>query len=505
MQLFEDNSEAEVPVSLRNQQKELRSQIIWYRSLLAPIRKLPLECLIQIFALVCMGCKVSRKEVDCPATRLSQVCAGWGELARSIPIWSHININLYWVSSFRCNGDVIRSILTTHLELSKNSPLCIVLGLPADPTESQTTSDIIHLLFPHSRRFQDFSFQGSSRTLWSDGFASIKGNLPQLQSLSLGLETLANSSPSSRKLDIFYDAPQLRVVRYTHSPDYAIEFPWTQITDFTSQYTRCSLALEDLSRLTMADKVTLHCCDTRQTLPNINTPTNMPFRSLSIDVDDFGYLLSQWFRWFTLPNLEVLQLSGVEFQENHPNGRFTIEDLPSFISRSSCTIRSLSFSRLAVSDKDIITLLRSLPMFSELTIHERHYGDYGKNVAVTDTFLKCLTVDHENYDIKQPFLSRLSALNLRVHAPFATEKLVHMIQSCWIPDQKHSDRLGVVSLLSFNLMVLYEREAVDIPITGLQMLDSLKADGLEYNLTVEALAGRQTIDVQVLNLTERHR
>ncbi|THU80985.1 hypothetical protein K435DRAFT_694550, partial [Dendrothele bispora CBS 962.96] len=131
MQLLEDNSEAEVPVSLRNRQKELRSQIIWYRSLLAPIRRLPLECLSHIFALVCTGCKVTREEVDCPATRLSQVCAGWRELARSIPIlWSDININLYLVpesESFRCNGDMIRSILTTHLELSKNSPLCIVL------------------------------------------------------------------------------------------------------------------------------------------------------------------------------------------------------------------------------------------------------------------------------------------------------------------------------------------------------------------------------------------
>ncbi|THU88971.1 hypothetical protein K435DRAFT_803131 [Dendrothele bispora CBS 962.96] len=300
--------------------------------------------------------------------------------------------------------------------------------------------------------------------------------------------------PLSRKLDIFYDAPQLRVLKYQHWREYTIEFPWTQITNFTSQYSWCSLALEDLCRVTMADKVTIHRCDTRRkALPKINTPTNMPFRSLSIDVDDFGYLLSQWFRWFTLPNLEVLQLSGVEFQENHPNGRFTIEDLPSFISRSSCTIRSLSFSRLAVSDKDVIILLRSLPMLSELTIHERHYGDYGKNVAVTDTFLKCLTVDHKKRGIKQPFLSRLEALDLRLHAPFATEKLVHMIQSRWIPDQKHSDRLEVVSLLSFNLMVLYEQEAVDIPIAGLQMLDTLKADGLEYNLTVEALADEEPI------------
>ncbi|THU83292.1 hypothetical protein K435DRAFT_784247 [Dendrothele bispora CBS 962.96] len=109
-------------------------------------------------------------------------------------------------------------------------------------------------------------------------------------------------------------------------------------------------------------------------------------------------------------------------------------------------------------------------------------------MAVTDDFLEHLTVDHRNLKrgVDQSFLSRLEALDLRIHAPFATEKLVHMIESRWIPDQKHSDRLEVVGLLSFNLTVLYERE-VGIPTAGLQMLDTLKADGLEYKLTVEAL------------------
>ncbi|THU85946.1 hypothetical protein K435DRAFT_374959 [Dendrothele bispora CBS 962.96] len=123
-----DKSEDEVLVSLRNRQKELHGQITWYRSLFAPIRRLPLEVLSRIFALVCVECKFSHKEIDCPSTRLSHVCAGWRELARSIPIlWSHININFSWESSIRCGPDTIRSILTTHLELSQNLPLSVAL------------------------------------------------------------------------------------------------------------------------------------------------------------------------------------------------------------------------------------------------------------------------------------------------------------------------------------------------------------------------------------------
>ncbi|THU80991.1 hypothetical protein K435DRAFT_972534 [Dendrothele bispora CBS 962.96] len=80
--------------------------------------------------------------------------------------------------------------------------------------------------------------------------------------------------------------------------------------------------------------------------------------------------------------------------------------------------------------------------------------DYGKNAAITDVFLKHLTVDHGKRGIEQSFLSRLEDLDLRIHAP---------------------------------------REAVNVPIAGLQMLDTLGADGLEYNLTVEALADEEPI------------
>ncbi|THU80986.1 hypothetical protein K435DRAFT_488177 [Dendrothele bispora CBS 962.96] len=447
-----------------------------------------------------MECKFSHEEIDCPSTRLSHVCAGWRELARSIPIlWSHINIDLFWVPSIRCSVDMIGRMLTTHLELSRNLPLSVALKVPASP-ESQIT-EIINLLASHSHRWQDLDFEGDVAHLWSDGsFASIEGNLPRLQSLSLLFRIWEESSPLSRNVDIFHDAPQLRVVRYNRrSPEYTVKFPWTQITDFTSQYSWCSLALEDLYRVPMADKITFYCCDTRQrALPPFVTPATMPFRSLSIYVEEFfSFRLFQWFRRLTLPNLEILQLFGASYKHrDHPNSRFTIEDLPSFISRSSCTIRTLTFSKLALSDKDVIAALRSFPMLSKLTIHERHYGDYGKNMAVTDDFLKHLTVDHGNLKrgVDQSFLSRLEALDLRIHAPFATEKLVHMIQSRWIPDQKHSDRIEVVSLLSFNLMVLYEREVIGTPTAGLQMLDTLKADGLEYKLAVEALTDHDKPD-----------
>ncbi|THV02265.1 hypothetical protein K435DRAFT_358173 [Dendrothele bispora CBS 962.96] len=81
-------------VSLRNRQQRIYRRIDQYRSLLAPIRKLPPEVLGYIFRLICTE-NSAATEIDCPAVHLSHVCAGWRDLARTTPsLWSNISINL---------------------------------------------------------------------------------------------------------------------------------------------------------------------------------------------------------------------------------------------------------------------------------------------------------------------------------------------------------------------------------------------------------------------------
>ncbi|THU98844.1 hypothetical protein K435DRAFT_660030, partial [Dendrothele bispora CBS 962.96] len=75
-------------VSLRNQQQRIYRRIDQYRSLLAPIRKLPPEVLGHIFSLICTENVAAVSKIDCPAVHLSHVCAGWRDLARTTPsLW----------------------------------------------------------------------------------------------------------------------------------------------------------------------------------------------------------------------------------------------------------------------------------------------------------------------------------------------------------------------------------------------------------------------------------
>ncbi|THU82469.1 hypothetical protein K435DRAFT_691430, partial [Dendrothele bispora CBS 962.96] len=113
-------------VSLRNRQQRIYRQIDRYRSLLAPIRKLPPEVLGHIFRLVCTGNSVAEK-IDCPAGYLSHVCAGWRDLARTTPsLWSHISINLY---DIQYDPSQVKSMLTTCLALSNPSPIFLELTM----------------------------------------------------------------------------------------------------------------------------------------------------------------------------------------------------------------------------------------------------------------------------------------------------------------------------------------------------------------------------------------
>ncbi|THU75692.1 hypothetical protein K435DRAFT_558316, partial [Dendrothele bispora CBS 962.96] len=115
-------------VSLRNQQQRIYRQIDRYRSLLAPIRKLPPEVLGHIFCLICTENSAATTEIDCPAVHLSHVCAGWRDLARTTPsLWSCISIDLRVYSQqdpFR-----VESMLTTCLALSNPSPIILHLTM----------------------------------------------------------------------------------------------------------------------------------------------------------------------------------------------------------------------------------------------------------------------------------------------------------------------------------------------------------------------------------------
>ncbi|THU91028.1 hypothetical protein K435DRAFT_601534, partial [Dendrothele bispora CBS 962.96] len=124
-------------VSLRNQQQRIYRQIDRYRSLLAPIRKLPPEVLGRIFCLICTENFAAASKIDCPAVHLSHVCAGWRDLAQTTPsLWSRISIDLFYPQQ---DPSRVKSMLTTCLALSNPSPLFLHLTI----TDETNVADFV--------------------------------------------------------------------------------------------------------------------------------------------------------------------------------------------------------------------------------------------------------------------------------------------------------------------------------------------------------------------------
>ncbi|THU82937.1 hypothetical protein K435DRAFT_608327, partial [Dendrothele bispora CBS 962.96] len=135
--------------SLQNERNEGYRQICRYRSLLAPIRRLCPELLSRIFRFACPKTIVT-DEIDCPVVRVSQVCARWRELARSTStLWSSFYIDL---DTSLHNTEVIKSMITTHLEQSRNSPLSLSLKASEQSSRLQF---IVDAIVPHSFRWKE--------------------------------------------------------------------------------------------------------------------------------------------------------------------------------------------------------------------------------------------------------------------------------------------------------------------------------------------------------------
>ncbi|THU82577.1 hypothetical protein K435DRAFT_446318 [Dendrothele bispora CBS 962.96] len=185
--------------SLQKERNERCRQFHRYRSLLAPIRRLCPELLSLIFWFACPKTSVAGK-IDCPAVRVSQVCARWRELACSTStLWSSFHIDL---DVSRYGIEVIEPMITTHLELSRNSPLSFALTAFEQSPRLQCVVDAI---VPHSFRWKEVELIARPSLLAS--MSSIKGSLPQLHSLSIDLV-----EGDKTRQDLFEVAPRLQAL-----------------------------------------------------------------------------------------------------------------------------------------------------------------------------------------------------------------------------------------------------------------------------------------------------
>ncbi|THU95029.1 hypothetical protein K435DRAFT_859958 [Dendrothele bispora CBS 962.96] len=466
-------------ISLRNRQQSIYRRIDRYRSLLAPIRKLPPEVLGRIFRLICTKNFASASEIDCPAVHLSHVCVGWRDLARTTPsLWSRISIDLFYPQQdlFR-----VKSMLITCLALSNPSPIFLHLTMSEVDVDAKF---VLQSIMHHCARWAEVCL--NMTTSHFSQLSPIKGKLPLLQSLKIRTGNIFDEVevldiPES--LDCFSLAPRLRAVAIGYIDDTTdiSTLPWGQISDLKLHFfTSLNSALDVLRLATQARSVTLSLC-TLLDPSNIAQNFTHSLNSLSIilDIDDVSDPF-RCFQMWTMPQLNCLHLS---IRELHRVSRDTcnFDELHSFVQRSGCVITTLSLINLGLDGVEIIALLQCLTSLADLTLHE--HRDDVRNLSLTSSFLQKMTVNHRASSSTH-FLPHLKKIDFRIHFP-SSILLVSMVQSRWIPDDIDAAEIGVDCL---DVVKIHVFISGDPPIDQiLRPLLAMKPRGLQCTVSFDKL------------------
>ncbi|THU98922.1 hypothetical protein K435DRAFT_964703 [Dendrothele bispora CBS 962.96] len=472
--------------SLQKERNERCRQFHRYRSLLAPIRRLFPELLSRIFWFACPKTRVTGDGIDCSVIRVSQVCARWREVARSTStLWSSFHIDL---DVSRYGIEVIEPMITTHLELSRNSPLSFALTAFDQSPKLQCVVDAI---VPHSFRWKEVELIG--RPFILDSMSSVKGSLPQLRSLSIDLLEGDNT-----RQDLFEMAPRLQALSL-RSPrrEFLLEcvvIPFTQIIDFTVEYGSYSSALAQLRALSAVRNLKVNHCWYDENMTSVAPITlhNMSSVSMIIPVQFDNDLNNGSLRLhldrLTLPNLEVLRLETVlPRHDSLPLVRLRdVTELPDFVKRSSCVIRTLILANIGLNDNDTLSIVRNLPTLQNLMIHDWMLPYVVKHPTITNHLIRQLTIDPVESSSPR-LLPHLKTLNLRPSVSFLLKAFVDMVQSRWIPNQIYSDELGVDSLTSVTLHLIrsLKDELENELEEGLEPLRAMESAGLCLKLSTD--------------------
>ncbi|KAJ6606218.1 hypothetical protein DFH09DRAFT_1353414 [Mycena vulgaris] len=377
------------------------------RGLLAPIRRLPSEILVEIFAAFCATSHTDAQTysaalsrlAQAPLLALSQVCARWHALVMGTPkLWATIGLNsVLWRDP--ASTENMMTLLRAAIQRGNKCLLDIVI---IDRTSERHVPGL-ELLAEQSERWRSAKFVCAAPDL--QHLSIVKGRVPYLESLGVW-----GGSP----LDIFDDAPSLTHVALGCTPTAVmrlVNLPLGQLRTF-----RCSefVGLGELMGVGVSPAMTLMPQLSRKftlllrlldSAAGFKESTLMP--PITSDIDTFlihvedgfsannvGLSVSKTMEGLTLPALRELELSSEEYPYlllPWPHTQFL-----ALCARSSfhTHFRSLQIYHSVLTEAELLECLSSLPLLEELAISDHQLLPNGgaDQLLVTDTLLTRLTL-----------------------------------------------------------------------------------------------------------------
>ncbi|KAF9264074.1 hypothetical protein L218DRAFT_249052 [Marasmius fiardii PR-910] len=478
---------------LETRRHEVEKKVEVYRSLLAPIHRMPSEIMVEIFCHVCSDrSRLSWLSAPAPVYRtsipyvvtLSLVCSRWRELVSSSSmLWASMEITTH-SGSYKGNMNRALKLFLTH---SRDQPLDLELNYRGP----EDNPGALNLVIRECRRWKRLSLFSGKKPFHDPQLGGIRGNLPLLTHLTLG-GALEDGSFSN----VFEVAPCLHSVSVRPASIIipSLRLPWQQLRSIYLSDTTLNPILQALALCPNLEQVTLVCSRFKLRPEESNADLKVDLlavSSLSIIVTDARCILDV-FRQCDWPDLKSLKICN--------SGWKSVWDTPfvnSFLLRPLHCLVSLHLERVPFPEDETISLLQQIPTLHTLFILDNGrpsispVDDRPRNMTITSTFLQQLSLPHlrQQPTVSEPcrlLLPQLNTLSLRVHAKDLDQRaLVNAVVSRCPDTTQTSARVNTDShsyLRSFTVTVINanEKDSFDI----LESLECFGEAGLVVSINI---------------------
>ncbi|KAK0442727.1 uncharacterized protein EV420DRAFT_1074956 [Desarmillaria tabescens] len=411
----------------------LRSYADHYGALLAPVRRLPYDILLQIFEEAC------KQESDLYPSSvpflLGLVCKRWRNVTITSPsLWSNIVVRLPSRRPFPASRwQSIHKVVKLHLLRSGCMPLALrFLSSRLVIIRDDGLDIVAETLVAHQFRFREIRGPLRAIARLPDGLLSSVGSLIMEGYMRESNRRYICDLPNIHTLTIRDGVPLSRIDLPQHVHTLNLEFRPGNV----------GAVIRNLSRMRSLRSLTVEAyglCEVGDVGHFVRLPTLTSFtcRNMYLNTDTLCCFLAS----IDVPALTDLTIIG---------GAFHTQTIISLIQRSRPPLRKLtiittSHATGVVEVVEFIELFRAMPDLASLTVH-----DFATSKTLSDSLLNELRFDHDH----DPLFPKLEHLELAWVMPCvmnSSDAMINLIKSRHIGCSSYRGRATDVPLKSVAL------------------------------------------------------
>ncbi|KAF8626664.1 hypothetical protein AX15_004755 [Amanita polypyramis BW_CC] len=391
---------------LKDSRSQLDTYIKAHEAVIAPIRRVPDDVLIEIFTYCLPSGHEAAPDPMAAPLLLARVCQRWRRVTTSTPtLWSTVYLVVEPFS-------VEQSIKAARLWMSASGQCSLDITLRSHDTGPCLL--VLEHLLPHAHRWRNASFSIPYRSL--SVFNAIRGELFSLESLSIDIDDCP-SSDNVATVDHFNLAPRLTAVDHgTRLSPSSLILPWKQLTSYTGYMNASEMLMLFKSAYHLIEADIVFKENDGQVLSlGASTGILESLKSLRLVVDERRSLQ-------VLPLLpSCVALRELNFHAPFLGGNtLPHSNLDIFLRKSGGRLEKLWLNCAEIKDSHLLACLQHTPSLMDLKIRD------GSSRAFTENLMKRLTRNGSDY-----LLPRLRYLFLSGDLDLSDRTLIPMIQSRW--------------------------------------------------------------------------